>query len=425
MRRSFGKEEQMLAYLDCFSGISGDMILGALIAAGADPRTLRDQLRALPLEGYSLDVHTAIRHGIEGIAVRVTLSGEAAQPARTLADVLGIIADGALPQRAHDRARQVFERLAAAEARVHGVAVDHIHFHEVGAVDAVVDIVGAALALEMLDVDELWCSELPLTTGRVRSAHGELPVPAPATIELLRETGAVWHPLAVEGELVTPTGAAIAATLARFERPQMRIASVGYGFGTRDLPWANCLRVLVGPASGTARHALGAADTITVIQTNIDDMTGEALGWLMEHLLGEGALDVSFQPAQMKKNRPGALLTVLAPQAEAERLAMAVLRSSSTLGVRMAEMRRVVAGRRLERISSPVGEATVKLKIVDDRVIGVSAEYEDARALSAASGIPVDQVIAHVEATARAHFGLHLQPRNGTGGTDSTAGREP
>jgi uncharacterized protein (DUF111 family) len=205
----------------------------------------------------------------------------------------------------------------------------------------------------------------------------------------------------------------------------MRIATVGYGFGTRDLPWANCLRVLVGPAAGTARHALEATDTVTVVQTNIDDMTGEALGWLMEHLLGEGALDVSFQPAQMKKNRPGVLLTVLAPQAEAERLAMAVLRSSSTLGVRMAEMRRVVAGRRLERISSPVGEATVKLKIVDDQVVGVSAEYEDARALAAASGIPVDQVIAHVEAAARAHFGLHPQPRNGTGDTDSSVGCEP
>jgi pyridinium-3,5-bisthiocarboxylic acid mononucleotide nickel chelatase len=322
--------------------------------------------------------------------------------------VLSIIEAGTLPERARARATAVFRRLAEAEARVHGESVDEVHFHEVGAIDAIVDVVGSALGLELLGIDEVWCSELPLTTGRVRSRHGELPVPAPATTELLRGTEAVWRPLAVEGELVTPTGAAIVATMAHFGRPSMRMEQVGYGFGERTLPWANCLRLIVGgPTEGYSRSpAPDEADTVVVIEANIDDMTGEALGWLLEHLFAQGALDVSFSPLSMKKNRPGTQVTILAAPALAETLARELLRSSTTLGVRLAEWQRLKAGRRVERIVTPLGEARVKLKLHGAHVVGVSAEYEDARALAEGAHLPVHEVLARVEAAARAQFGL-------------------
>lgn len=396
----------MLAYLDCFSGISGDMLLGALIDAGVELAALRGGLAALPFSGYRLEVEPTTQHGLRGTRIHVVLDPDAPTPPRHLGDIEALLGAGVLPERVHARALAVFRRLAAAEAHVHGTSVAEVHFHEVGAVDAIVDVVGTALGLELLGVDAVYCSELPLTHGRVRSAHGELPVPAPATVEVLRGTDAVWRPLDAEGELVTPTGAAVAAALARFERPALAIRSVGYGFGRRELAWANCLRLLVGEPAGAAADAQPAfeTDTVTVIEANIDNMTGEALGWLMEQLLAAGALDVSYAPLQMKKNRPGTRLTVLAEPGAAEALASVVLRQSATLGVRLAEMRRVKAARRVERIVTALGEARVKLKLAGGSVAGVAVEYEDARALAARHGLPLAEVIAHVEAAGRASF---------------------
>ena len=398
----------MLAYLDCFSGISGDMLLGALVDAGVTPDALRAALAALPLTGYRLEVEPVAQHGLRGTRVHVALDPDVPQAERRLGDVEAIISAADLPERAHERALAIFRRLAAAEARVHGVPVGEVHFHEVGAVDAIVDVVGAALGLELLEVDALYCSELPLTSGRVQSAHGDLPVPAPATVELLRGTDAVWRPLDAEGELVTPTGAAVAATLARFERPAMTLRQVGHGFGRRQLPWANCLRLLLGeaPARPSVAPSPFETDVVAVIEANIDNMTAEALGWLMERLLAAGALDVAYGPLQMKKNRPGARLTVLAEPDAAEDLASVILRESATLGVRMHETRRLKAGRRQERLATPLGEAAIKLKIIGDAVVGVAAEFEDARALAARHGLPLATVIAQIEAAGRAHFGL-------------------
>jgi hypothetical protein len=280
-----------------------------------------------------------------------------------------------------------------------------------------VDTVGVALGLDLLDIADLYCSELPLTSGRVRSAHGPLPVPAPATLELLKGTAAVWRPVAAEGELVTPTGAAVVATLARFERPALRVSATGYGFGTRALPWANCVRLVVGEApnagASMARAPEGAAeragftrDMVTVIESNIDNMTGEALGWLMERLLAEGALDVSYAPLQMKKNRPGALLTVIAALDDADRLAALILRESATLGVRLRHTERLIAGRRVEQIETPLGSAQVKLKLAGERIIAVAPEYDDLRALAERAGLPLEEVAAQVTLAARRHFGL-------------------
>jgi uncharacterized protein (TIGR00299 family) protein len=402
----------MLAYLDCFSGISGDMLLGALLDAGADAGALRDALASLPLTGYRLEVGHVSRHGLRGTRVEVALMGDGPPVARGLAEIEALIAAGDLPERARSRALAVFRRLAEAEARVHGVAVERVHFHEVGAVDAVVDVVGAAVGLELLGIDALYCSELPLTGGRVASAHGALPVPAPATLELLRETGAVWRPLEAEGELVTPTGAAVAATLARFERPTLRVARVGHGFGRRELPWANCLRLLVGEAPAPSPVAVDGfeADRVTVIEANVDDMTGEALGWLMERLLAAGALDVAYGPLQMKKHRPATRLTVLAEPGGADALAALILRESTTLGVRLEEMRRLKAARRQEEVATPLGSARVKLKLIGGAVVGLAAEYEDARALAERHGLPLAEVVARVEAAARALHGLDAAP---------------
>ncbi|HEV2238417.1 MAG TPA: nickel pincer cofactor biosynthesis protein LarC [Ktedonobacterales bacterium] len=412
----------VVAYFDCFSGISGDMLLGALLDAGASLERVRAGLATLPITGYELATRPAEAHGLRGTVARIRLADQRADH-RGLPAIEAIIGAGTLPERVRERAQRVFQRLAVAEAQVHGIPMAAVHFHEVGAVDAIVDIVGTALALEDLDVDELYCSELPLTSGRVHSAHGELPVPAPATVELLKGTAARWRPLASQHELVTPTGAAVVAALARFERPALRITHVGHGFGERELPWANCLRVLLGETGESAGAAADEADVIAVLETNVDDMTGEELGWLMERLFAAGALDVTFAPIQMKKQRPATQVTVLASLGRATEFAALLLRESTTLGVRVSEARRHKARRRSERIATPLGEAAVKLKLDGERVVDVSAEYESARALAAGAGLPLRTVIAQVEHAARQQFGLAGPAESGPSGSPPPSGR--
>ena len=431
----------MLAYLDCFSGISGDMLLGALLDAGLDLEALRAGLASLPLSGYHLEAERIVEHAIAGTRVHVRLDAATEQPQRHLAEITALIDASALPPRAATRAQAIFHRLAQAEAAIHATSIEQVHFHEVGAIDSIVDIVGVALGLELLGIDDVYCSELPLTSGRVVAAHGALPVPAPATLEVLRGSGAIWRSVPAEGELVTPTGAAIVATLAEFARPTLAVTSIGYGFGTRPMPWANCLRLMLGTAprvppqrSLERRHNLpphghvheqretepGALDApesvgevagfehdeVVTIESNIDNMTGEALGWLLERLLAEGALDVGYLPLHMKKNRPGTLLTVLAHPDDAPRLAALVVRESATLGVRLTHAQRVKAERRSAVIETPLGSAQVKLKLIGGVPVSVSPEYDDCRALAARLGLPVEVVAERVTAAARAHYGL-------------------
>ncbi|HEY7343499.1 MAG TPA: nickel pincer cofactor biosynthesis protein LarC [Ktedonobacterales bacterium] len=398
----------MLLWLDCFSGISGDMLLGALLDAGLDLAALRDALAPLPLASYALETEPVTEHGISGTRLHVRLDERAPHAHRRLADITALLDAASLPQRAYERALAIFQRLAQAEGAIHGTTPDEVTFHEVGAVDSIVDIVGAALALEIMNVTDIYCSELPLTTGRVRSAHGALPVPAPATLELLRGTDAVWRSVPTEGELVTPTGAALVATLARFERPALWLSAIGYGFGTRKLPWANCLRAVLGNAPEALRRAESGfeRDEVTVIEANIDNMTGEALGWLMERLLASGALDVSYTPLQMKKNRPATLLTVIARPEDASELAARMLRESATLGVRMHHAERLKAGREVREIETPLGPVRVKLKTIGAEIIAVTPEYDDCRALAEKLKLPVETVMARVTRAARTHFNL-------------------
>ncbi|HKV85829.1 MAG TPA: nickel pincer cofactor biosynthesis protein LarC [Ktedonobacterales bacterium] len=397
----------MLAYLDCFSGISGDMLLGALVDAGAPVALLLAALDGLHLPGYSLGVERVTEHGISGARVKVAVDEATPQAHRGLTEIESLIEAATLPPRARERARRIFRRLGEAEARIHGVAIEEVKFHELGAVDSIVDIVGVALCLELLDIEHVYCSELPFTSGRVGSAHGPLPTPAPATLELLRGTNAVWRSVPADGELVTPTGAAVAATLARFERPTMMTRSVGYGFGVKKLPWANYLRVIVGAAPEGADEAGWERDEVVVVETNLDNMTGAAMGWLSERLLARGALDVTLTAIQMKKGRPGALLAVICRPEDATTLAGLMLRESGTLGVRMRTERRLKAGRREETFASSLGPARVKLKLIGGAPVVVSPEYDDCKALAERHNLSFEAVRERLTREARDHFHIN------------------
>ena len=383
---------QKIAYLDCHSGISGNMFLGAMLDAGMAYDTLQHALSALPLAGYALRLEPFSDKGIRGTYADVVLSEEE-QPVRHLADIVAIINIAQLSPFVRETALAMFQCLAEAEAIVHGTSVEEVHFHEVGAVDAIVDIVGAAIALETMGISQLYASPLPLSSGHVQTTHGLLPVPAPATLEILRRVNAPWRPCNVEGEMVTPTGAAILATLARFETPAIAIERVGYGFGRKQFPWPNCLRLCIGQSYGpTIVSDEADTDWVTVIESNIDNMSGELLGGLMERLLTAGALDVSYTPMQMKKNRPAVMLSIICSPEAADVLAMLLLRETATLGVRIQQMQRLKAQRSFQHIDTPFGPMMIKIKHLGNRIVSAAPEYEECQRIANERGIPLSEV---------------------------------
>ncbi len=385
---------QNIAYLDCHSGISGDMFLGAMLDAGLEFATLKTALAALPVTGYELIFEPFHDKGIRGSRFDVIMT-EQEQPTRHLSDIAAILHASSLPPRVRETALAIFQCLAQAEATVHGTSIEEVHFHEVGAVDALVDITGAAIAIETLGITQLYASPLPLTSGHVKTAHGLLPVPAPATLEILRRVSAPWKASTVEGELVTPTGAAILATLARFETPAIAIDRVGYGFGRKRLPWPNCLRACLGQAQhlpGTGDGEVADTDWVTVIECNIDNMTGELIGGLMKTLFAAGALDVSYIPMQMKKNRPAVLVTVICPVEEGQTLAQVLLRETSTLGVRMQQMQRLKAQREQQPLATPLGTTLIKVKRLGGRIISAAPEYEECQRIALERKLPLEEV---------------------------------
>ncbi|HZS75637.1 MAG TPA: nickel pincer cofactor biosynthesis protein LarC [Ktedonobacteraceae bacterium] len=385
--------DQYIAYLDCHSGISGDMFLGAMLDAGFSFETLKEAVKSLPISGYDLQLERFEDKGIQGSRFSVNLH-EKHQPTRHLSDIVSLMNASSLPQRVREITLSIFTRLAKAEARVHSSTVEEVHFHEVGAIDAIIDIVGAALAVETLGIAALYASPLPLSGGHVSTAHGLLPVPAPATLEILRQVSAPWRPTSVEGELVTPTGAAILATLARFEMPAMHIEQIGYGFGSKRFPWPNCLRVCLGRPVSALSFADEAPDTdwVTVLESNIDNMPGELLGGLMERLLSEGALDVSYLPLQMKKNRPAVMLTVICRVQDGDAMARLLLSETSTLGVRVQQVQRLKAQREQVTIDTPLGNIQVKVKRLGKRIISAAPEYEACRRIALERNMPLVEV---------------------------------
>jgi pyridinium-3,5-bisthiocarboxylic acid mononucleotide nickel chelatase len=390
-------------YIDCFSGASGDMLLGALLDAGVKLEQLRQGLGSLPVAGWRLEAAPARQHGLSGTRARVQLT-EQEQPHRGLSDLLRIVRGGALPSDVVERACSVFERLAEVEATIHGTSVDEVEFHEVGALDAVVDVVGVVLGLHLLGAEWslIQCSGLPLGSGWVTSAHGRLPVPAPATLELVRQAGMPTRRAPAEGEtgeLTTPTGAALLTGLARFapEPTVERVLRVGYGFGTREPPWPNAVRLVVGEPRPA--HTDLQRDCVVEIQTNLDDATPEELGFAMERLLDAGALDVAFSPLQMKKNRPGVLVRVLGRPEDGERLAGLVLEHTSALGVRLQSIQRLIARRSERRVMTPWGMVRVKVKHLGQRQL-VAPEYEDCARVAREADVPLREVYAAARAAA-------------------------
>jgi pyridinium-3,5-bisthiocarboxylic acid mononucleotide nickel chelatase len=381
-----------IAYFDCFSGISGDMVLGALVDAGADLRAIEGELRRLGLEGWSISAEKVKRGAI--FATHVKVESSEGHHHRGLSVILGRIDKAGLAPRAAERARRIFTRLAEAEAKVHNLPVEEVHFHEVGAVDSIVDVVGAAIGFELLGIDEFACSSLDVGAGQVKTAHGLLPVPAPATAELLR--GAPMYTSGISRELVTPTGAAIATTLsARYaEIPEMTLRAVGYGAGSADLTEkANVLRILIGE-NVTSEAGEHWDAPVSVIETNLDDMSPQIYGYVVERALAAGALDVFSTAVQMKKNRPGVLLTILCDAAHTARLMDLVFRETTTIGVRTYDVRRKVLDRELVSVATPFGEVRMKISRMNGSVLNATPEYEDCQRLAADKGIPLKQVIA-------------------------------
>ena len=394
-----------IAYFDCFSGISGDMVLGALVDAGADLPTIEVELRKLGLEGWTISAEKVKRGAIFATHVKVETSEE--HHHRGLSIILGRIDKAGLAPRAADRARRIFTRLAEAEAKVHNMPVEEVHFHEVGAVDSIVDIVGAAIGFELLGIDEFACSALDVGAGQVKTAHGLLPVPAPATAELLR--GAPMYTSGIARELVTPTGAAIATTLStRYAQiPEMTLQAVGYGAGSANLTEkANVLRILIGE-NATSEAGEHWDAPVSVIETNLDDMSPQIYGYFVERALAAGALDVFSTAVQMKKNRPGVLLTILCDAAHTARLIDLVFRETTTIGVRTYDVRRKVLDRELVPVATPFGEVRMKISRMNGSVLNATPEYEDCQRLAAEKGIPLKQVIAAASFEFQKHKEAH------------------
>jgi uncharacterized protein (TIGR00299 family) protein len=379
-----------VVYVDCFAGASGDMLLGGLLDVGLSLDALRDELGKMSLDGYELEAELKRDHGLTGckLHVRDTLQ---AYPARHLQDIRHIVEDSALSDTVKARSMAVIERLGRAEANIHGVPLEEVHFHEVGAVDTIVDVVGFVAGLELLGVDQVYASAVPLGSGTIETAHGRLPVPVPATLALLASAHAPTVPHPAQTEIVTPTGAALLSQLAIFERPAMRVQRIGYGFGVKQFPWANGLRVWLGEHT----HVLAYEhDHVIEIECNLDDVTGETLGYTMERLFDAGALDVWFTPIQMKKNRPGVLLSLLAPVDRVEAFSLILMRETSTLGVRLfPPSHRLKAGRRVREVETPWGVVRVKEKWLGDQRLAVSPEYEDCACLARKSGEPIARIM--------------------------------
>lgn len=374
-------------YFDCFAGISGDMTLAALMAIGADQELLRQKLSCLDLEGYRIEVGHVAKGHLAAVDVHVIVEGHDHHH-RGLSDIINIIEGSDLTDWVKESAIRAFARLADAEAIAHGTTPDKVHFHEVGAVDAIVDIVGSMICLDLLGRPHVISSPMPTFHGFATGSHGTFPLPAPATVELLR--GVPWRELGAEGELVTPTGAAIITTIASefSAMPAMTVEKVGYGAGKRDHEFPNLLRVMLSEESSE----LPTQEQVSIIETNIDDLNPQFYESVMDRLFKAGALDVYLAPIQMKKNRPGTLLSILCSPEITDLLVGIVLAETSTLGVRVHRADRVCLERCWEEVETKYGHIRIKIGKIGDKVVNASPEYEDCRQAAEKNGVPVKQV---------------------------------
>jgi uncharacterized protein (TIGR00299 family) protein len=378
------------AFFDCFSGISGDMVLGAVVDAGVPLGQLRSELHALAVPGWTITAAKVWKNGMA--ATHVTVQTEDTQTHRSLGAILDIIGKSALPTGVQQRASSIFRNLGVAEAAVHDVPLEKIHFHEVGAVDAIVDIVGACIGFAALGIESFACSPLNVGGGTAKMAHGVLPVPAPATARLL--LGKPTYSSGVQRELVTPTGAAIVATLctAFGSQPPMTVSAIGYGAATADLEGQpNVLRLMVGEPAQKA--ALGTQETIRVLEANLDDMNPQIFGYFLDKALAAGALDVFATPAQMKKSRPGMLVTVLCKPADELKFQEMLFAETTTLGVRAHTAERRVLPREWQKVATRFGEVRVKVARLNGIVRQASPEFDDCRKLAEEKNVPLVEIM--------------------------------
>jgi hypothetical protein len=372
-----------ILYFDCFSGISGDMTLAALLDLGLPRSLLMEELKKLGLENYSLEVSAGNRNGIAALSLEVRV-GPHEEPHRHFSDIQTVIEKSSLAPGIKETSLAIFRRLAEAEARVHRKKVEEVHFHEVGAIDSIVDIVGTAIGIHYFRPDRVFASELPMGRGFVQCQHGRLPLPAPATLEILK--GYPTKSVEVEGELVTPTGAAIVAALSSPSSsfPALTIEKIGYGMGKKEFPdRPNLLRLVLGESSDAYQM-----DRAIVLESNIDDMNPEFYEHLMDRLFQKGALDVALAPLQMKKNRPGTLLRVIAEEKDAEALADLILQESTTLGVRSYPVKRKKLPREVREVETRYGKIRVKVS----GGVRFQPEYDDCRRIALEKGVPIQEV---------------------------------
>lgn len=374
-------------YFDCFAGASGDMILGAMVAAGVDAHTLREQLSLLNVEGFKIDFETVDRSGLSATYARVETVHE--HKHRHLSHIRRIIEESGVSDAAKNLSLRIFTRLAEAEARVHNEPIEKVHFHEVGALDAIVDVVGAAICFDLLKIDRFVSSPLHVGSGMIKMAHGNFPVPPPAVAELLR--GVPFYSGDIKGELLTPTGAAIITTVCKDfgPIPQIKTDRTGYGAGTREYEnFPNVLRVLI----GETETADAASERLWMIETNLDDASPQIVGHVMDRVFELGALDCYFTPVQMKKNRPGVLLSVLCGPEEKEAVIKLLFVETTTLGVRSYEVERRALRRSIVQVETQYGPISVKVAHLNGRVVNEMPEFEQCRQAAIRADVPLKLV---------------------------------
>lgn len=379
----------MIAYFDCFSGISGDMTLGAMVDLGVPVDWLKAQLTAIPLDGFDIRAHRVSRHGIGATKVEVVI--QETHHHRSYRDIRELIRNSGLSDTVKTKSMAIFHRIAEAEAAIHSVALDEVHFHEVGSMDAIVDVVGTCLCLERLNIGKVVASPLPLGKGFVQCQHGTLPVPAPATIEILK--GIPVFCGHAEQEMVTPTGAAIAAELAEnfVSMPAMSIERVGYGAGTRDLEiQPNLLRVIAGRTTGQAIEYT--TEHLVMVESNIDDMNPEVFGYLMDKLFADGALDVVWVPVYMKKNRPGTMIQVLCEVDQRAAIVDRILAETTTLGVRFYQVQRTCLEREVVEVETRWGRVEAKKVTEIDGTERIVPEFDACRRIADLQGVALRKV---------------------------------
>jgi hypothetical protein len=389
-------------YFDCIAGASGDMILGALIDAGLDADWLRGELAKLPIEGWRLETQRTDKNGFTATKVNVIVGP---QPhARPLPEIERVIRQSGIAEHIKAQALEVVRIIGAEEARIHGMPIEEVHLHEVSGEDAIIDIVGSLLGVDQLGIRRVHCSPLPMGRGFITGAHGQIPLPAPATVGIIQGLPIVGSP--INAELVTPTGAALIKFLAtRFgPLPPMRLDAVGYGAGTRDLVIPNLLRIFIGEGDANDFNC----DMVALLETNIDDQSAEQHGHIMERLLEAGALDVTLTTAQMKKNRPGVTLSVIAKPEDQSTMRNLILTETTSLGVREQHVQRSVLPRDCMRVKTQFGETIVKVSHLPGGAHKYAPEFEECRALAHQAGVPLREVYVAAEAAARA---AHEGPR--------------